>query len=628
MSDSIPFLSVVVCTRNPRVDFLTRALKGLADQTLSQERWELVLVDNGSTDPLAGRVDLSFHPGARVVREEQTGLAHARVRGLRETSGETLIYVDDDNVLDCDYLAGVQEISRQWPMIGAWGGQTIPEWEEMPEEWTREYWQLLAVREFTRDSWANAPAEGASIPFGAGLCVRRHVAEVHARTLAEDPLRGLFGRSGGGLLGGEDYDLALTSRDLGLGTGLFSRLKLTHIIPRQRVQEEYLLRIVEALTHSGLLLDFVRGKTPFVPSRSERLLRFYQRLFISERARRFEQARLRGFNAALRDIARIREGNQYKPTTPDHAAARIAVAANDPGPLVLAVPVFNGERFLAETLSSLNANGPRLRWWLQDGASTDRTVEIARSFARPGNTVVTEPDQGQTDAINRAMARMGGEIIGFINADDCLLPDTAERVLAFFAANPEIDLICGGVEWIDESSTSTGRHVGRIESLEEVLDIYGVWWRERQWVQPEVFYRRSLFERVGRFDTRYQLAFDYDFWVRCFLAGARVAHVPYIFARFRRHPAQKSTAAERAADEIRAILQRHLPNAPIRTWKRRALYAQLSYDAYQSGRRPGPRKPMMFELLRNPEWLLAPQVRARLQTACSRRILGAEDSPR
>ena len=97
-------------------------------------------------------------------------------------------------------------------------------------------------------------------------------------------------------------------------------------------------------------------------------------------------------------------------------------------PLVLAVPVFNAETYLPATLASLNEQGGYVRWWLQDGGSSDRTVEIAKSFARPGDTVVSEPDKGQTDALNRAFERMGGSIVGFINGDDVLTPGSAERV--------------------------------------------------------------------------------------------------------------------------------------------------------------------------------------------------------
>jgi glycosyltransferase involved in cell wall biosynthesis len=286
---------------------------------------------------------------------------------------------------------------------------------------------------------------------------------------------------------------------------------------------------------------------------------------------------------------------------------------------VLAVPVFNGQQFLAETLASLNEQGDAVRWWLQDGASKDGTVEIARRFARPGDQVVSEPDHGQTDALNRAFQKMGGEIVGFLNSDDLLVPGTARAVLDYFAEHPEIDLVCGQVEWIDETSQVTGQHTGRITSLAEVLDIYRVWWANRQWVQPEVFFRRALWEKAGGFDTTWNLAFDYEFWVRCFRAGARVAHLPVPFARFRRHAGQKSSAASQAADEIRAIVRRHLDQgAGLPTMHRWVLEAELSYDRYQGSGNGTRHLPFSAEVLRHPHWLLAPVVRARLRAACAR----------
>jgi len=295
------------------------------------------------------------------------------------------------------------------------------------------------------------------------------------------------------------------------------------------------------------------------------------------------------------------------------------VTSASAAPLALAVPVFNGERFLAETLASLNEQGDQVRWWLQDGASKDGTLEIARKFARPDDRIVSEPDAGQADALNRAFKQMGGEIIGFLNADDVLLPDTARTVLEYFAAHPEVDLVCGEIEWMDEHSKVTGKHAGRIDSLADVLDIYSVWWANRQWVQPEVFFRRSLWEKAGGFDNGYRLVFDYEFWVRCFRAGARVAHLPRPFTRFRIHAAQKYAASAQAADEIRAVVRRHLDDgAQIPALRRWALEAELSYDLYQGGKNGAPRGSFTAEVLRHPQWLLSSPVRARFRAACAR----------
>ncbi len=299
--------------------------------------------------------------------------------------------------------------------------------------------------------------------------------------------------------------------------------------------------------------------------------------------------------------------------------------STSPQPLVLAVPVYHAERYLSHTLESLNAQGASVRWWLQDGESKDRTLEIARSFARESDTIKSESDAGQADAINHAMRQMGGEIIGFINGDDLLAPGTAERVLVYFHEHPEVDLIYGSVDWIDPEGNITGHHQGCIESSADILDIYRVWWGHRQWVQPEVFYRRSLWEKVGGFDTRWHLAFDFDFWVRCFLAGARVAQVPGIGAQFRLHPLQKSTAAETAADEIRGILSKHLAaRAPIGAWRRFLLRTHLDYDLYQLGKTVpnGQERPPFFTaLLTHPQWILCPLVRARVQSSLAK-LLG------
>ena len=146
-------------------------------------------------------------------------------------------------------------------------------------------------------------------------------------------------------------------------------------------------------------------------------------------------------------------------------------------------------------------------------------------------------------------------------------------------------------------------------------------------MQPEVFFRRSLWEKVNGFDTRWHLAFDYDFWVRCIIAGARTEHIPEVLARFRKHSAQKSSATHEVADEIRAIVRRHLDaHAPIGLWKSLTLRAHLSYDLYQLGKSAPPgRQPEVFAkaLLSHPQWLFCHPVRKRIQAALAR-LIGLE----
>src|SRR6516165_2680410 len=97
-------VSVILCTHNPRPDYLDRVLASLRGQTLPAEQWEFLLVDNASRQPLEEIWDISWHSRGRHIREVKLGLTHARLRGIEESSGELLIFVDDDNLLAKDFL--------------------------------------------------------------------------------------------------------------------------------------------------------------------------------------------------------------------------------------------------------------------------------------------------------------------------------------------------------------------------------------------------------------------------------------------------------------------------------------------------------------------------------------------
>ena len=94
----VPLLSVIICTHNPYEDYSRRVLKALDLQTLCKDHWELLLIDNASAEPLSEKNDLSWPPpNAWHVREEELGLTPARLRGIRETCADILVFVDDIN---------------------------------------------------------------------------------------------------------------------------------------------------------------------------------------------------------------------------------------------------------------------------------------------------------------------------------------------------------------------------------------------------------------------------------------------------------------------------------------------------------------------------------------------------
>jgi len=296
-------LSVIICSHNPRCDYLQRCIGALREQTLPYNRWELVVVDNRSDEPLAERVDLSWHPHASMAREETLGLTPARLRGIRETTGDLLVFVDDDNVLDVDFLEITLRIMEERPFLGSWSGQCRPAFEAPPPEWTRRYWGNLVILEFEHDIWSNLPRLPQSMPGGAGLCVRRNVA-VHYLDLHESGKRSFqFDRNGKSLLSGGDNDLAACACDIGLGVGLIASLKLTHLISPERLTEDYLVRLSEGIYFSAVILDHFRSSPSEMASCKVRWHEPVRALLARGPHRKIQLACLRGRRRGLELIA-------------------------------------------------------------------------------------------------------------------------------------------------------------------------------------------------------------------------------------------------------------------------------------------------------------------------------------
>jgi GT2 family glycosyltransferase len=294
--------TVILCTHNPRRDYLSATLESLKLQSLDRASWELLVIDNTSEPPLAPTLDLTWHPAARVIREETLGLVHARCRGIQEAKDQLLVLVDDDNVLSPRYLQAALIIAQMHPEVGAFGGQITPRFEVDPPAWTEKYWPFLAIRAFESDRWSNVHDDYLALPCGAGMCVRAMVAQRWAELVKSDPIRAALGRSGQRLLSGEDSDLAWTACDMGLGVGVFTALQMTHLIAARRLHESYICALVEGTSYSNLRLLSTRG--PLVPVNFPRQwMSLAKALLGGRRSFRLALAAYRGRRDAHRDIA-------------------------------------------------------------------------------------------------------------------------------------------------------------------------------------------------------------------------------------------------------------------------------------------------------------------------------------
>lgn len=204
----------------------------------------------------------------------------------------------------------------------------------------------------------------------------------------------------------------------------------------------------------------------------------------------------------------------------------------------IVTPSYNQARFLESTIRSvLEQDYPRIEYIIVDGGSRDGSVDIIKKYADRLAWWVSEPDRGQTDAINKGFARATGDILAWINSDDTYLPGAIAEAVAFFQAHPDAGLIYGDANFIDEEGRITGRFPAAQTDLTRL---------RRGYVhipQQASFFRADLWRQVGPLDPSFYFAMDYDLWVRL----ARLAPLYYtrrLWANFRLHASGKTFVAD------------------------------------------------------------------------------------
>jgi glycosyltransferase involved in cell wall biosynthesis len=289
-----PFLSVVLCTHNPRRAVLEETLAALRrQQRFGGGGWELIVIDNASSPPLLGAIDLrGYSRRARIVREERLGLTHARLRGLAEASGEILVFVDDDNLLDKNYLRFAAEAMSADQTLGAVGGKSIARYEVPPPPWFDGLGIDLACRDLGKTaqyaSWEGIDQARRSYPvcapIGAGLVIRRAVFEAYAAAVEQSPGRLGLGRRGADLASGEDNDMVMTVLEQGWSVAYLPELRLEHVIPAGRLARDYLANYAYSSTRTWVRVLDVHGIRPWRPV-DPRSLKFRKaRAYLSQRA--------------------------------------------------------------------------------------------------------------------------------------------------------------------------------------------------------------------------------------------------------------------------------------------------------------------------------------------------------
>lgn len=203
--------------------------------------------------------------------------------------------------------------------------------------------------------------------------------------------------------------------------------------------------------------------------------------------------------------------------------------------ITIVTPSYNQATFLESTiLSVLGQEYPDCEYIVMDGGSTDGTVDIIKKYSAELSYWESGPDGGQAAAIRKGFNIARGEILGWLNSDDVLMPGCLRTVATEFPDDPEVIAIAGRSVFIDSANRPIGVTVPKARRTWNDMLFWG-----HGLAQMATFWRRCAYEAVGGLDTTFSFSFDCDLFVRLRQVG-NMRLIPHYLAAFRLHPRQKT----------------------------------------------------------------------------------------
>ena len=192
---------------------------------------------------------------------------------------------------------------------------------------------------------------------------------------------------------------------------------------------------------------------------------------------------------------------------------------------------YNQSGYLAQAIESvLNQDYEDLEYIVVDAGSTDGSREIIEQYRSKINKIIFEPDEGPADGLNKGFALSSGDILGYLNSDDMLLPGAVSKIVQAFRKHPNADVISGHGIVIDENNCLTKRiysHRFNLSAYAHAVCIL---------VQQSTFFKKKMFEKVDGYNKSNRVSWDGELWVDFALVGARFRRIHQFISLFRIYP--------------------------------------------------------------------------------------------
>lgn len=550
-------LTIAICTYR-RFDWLERCLDALEKQTLPQDQFKVVVVDNSLTpvESYAFKKSLSTSYECEYLITEKSGLSYARNIAISMCDTPYLGFLDDDAIAAPNWAEEiVNTFQRHEGRAGIVGGRVSPIWEKEKPEWlSGELLYPLTVLDWGEEEAVIGPDKwlvGANIAYAM-------------RAVRKTPgFNESLGRMGQLLLCHEELALNQQIQQMGYSMVYTPKATVDHLVQKERMTQKWLCQQAfwEALSgacyYSGVSVSerLEEMETFFSGKFEQAISRFKRRSTAAEVS---EHTRL--FSAAGKQAASEFGIIAEKDTVPVYCKT-----------IHIVTPSYNACNTIDATiLSVVSQKGDfAIRYHVQDGGSTDGTVEKLAQWQKrlngetseefPNIEVVfsysVEPDNGTYDGVSKGFSNSKchfEHIMGWINADDILLPNALADVAGTMDALPNAHWVCGALCVADESGRTLlnqSMTFPREFVREGLCD--GKYWQMLQ--QEGSFWRNWLWDEVGGLNENLRYCGDWDLWRR-FAHITSPYMVPWALGRFTLRKGQLSTQGDKYQIELNQVV--------------------------------------------------------------------------